>query len=127
MRILRFLKEGKKIPVDEAQKPWGHYRVLHKEKGIQVKRIELKPGCRLSLQKHARRAEKWTVIAGTGVATLGVKENPVREGSAIEVPVGEIHRIENTGKDPLVFIEIQFGDYLGEDDIVRLEDDFGRT
>ena len=112
--------------MDEVQKPWGNYRALHKEKGIQVKRVELKPGCRLSLQKHARRSEKWTVILGSGIATLGTKEHLVRVGSFIEIPVGEIHRIQNTGSVPLVFIEIQFGDYLGEDDIVRLEDDFGR-
>ena len=111
----------------EETKPWGNYRVLHEEKGIQVKRVELKPGCRLSLQKHARRSEKWTVISGSGVATLGANEVPARKGSFIDVPVGEVHRIHNTGSVPLVFIEVQFGDYLGEDDIVRLEDDFGRA
>ena len=109
------------------EKPWGNYRVLHKEKGIQVKRIEVKPGCRLSLQKHARRSEKWTVVSGSGVVALGPKEISVRKGSFVDVPVGEVHRMHNTGSDLLVFIEIQFGDYLGEDDIVRLQDDFGRT
>ena len=113
--------------MNEETKPWGNYRVLHKEEGVQVKRVELKPGCRLSLQKHARRLEKWTIISGSGVATLGPKENPVRKGSTVDVPAGAIHRIQNTGSGPLVFIEIQLGDYLGEDDIVRLEDDFGRT
>ena len=109
------------------KKPWGNYRVLHKEEGAQVKRIELKPGCRLSLQKHARRSEKWIVISGVGVATSGAKEIPVRKGSFIDVPVGEVHRIQNTGSGLLVFIEVQLGDYLGEDDIVRLQDDFGRA
>ena len=109
------------------KKPWGEYRVLHKEKGIQVKRVEVAPGCRLSLQKHAQRSEKWTVILGSGVATLGAKEVAVKCGSLIDIPVGEVHRMKNTGALPLVFIEVQFGDYLGEDDIVRLEDDFGRV
>ena len=113
--------------MNNETKPWGNYRVLHKEEGIQVKRIELKPGCRLSLQKHARRSEKWTVISGAGVATSGIHETPVHKGSFIDVPVGEVHRMHNTGPDPLVFIEIQFGNYLGEDDIVRLQDDFGRA
>lgn len=113
--------------MDFEKKPWGNYRVLHHEEGIQVKRVELKPGCRLSLQKHSRRSEKWTVILGSGVATLGVKEIPVRKGSFIDVPIGEIHRMHNTSAGALVFIEIQFGEYLGEDDIVRLEDDFGRV
>ncbi len=113
--------------MNHEEKPWGNYRVLHKEQGFQVKRVELNPGCRLSLQKHARRSEKWTVISGSGVATLGAKENPVRKGSFIDIPINETHRLHNTGSDPLVIIEIQLGDYLGEDDIVRLQDDFGRT
>ncbi len=109
------------------KKPWGNYRVLHQEEDVQVKRVELNLGCRLSLQKHARRSEKWTVISGSGVATSGSKETPVRQGSFVDIPVGQVHRMHNTGPDPLIFIEIQFGKYLGEDDIVRLEDDFGRA
>ena len=112
--------------MNSENKPWGHYRVLHKEPGIQVKRIELKPGCRFSLQKHLKRSEKWTVIAGSGIVTLESREIPVHAGSFIDVPIGELHRMHNTGKEPLIFIEVQFGDYLGEDDIVRLQDDFGR-
>ncbi len=108
------------------ERPWGNYRVLHKEEGLQVKRIELKPGARFSLQKHLRRAEKWTVTSGAGIATLGTKEINVQRGSFIDVPIGETHRMHNTGNQPLVFIEVQFGHYLGEDDIVRLQDDFGR-
>ena len=91
-----------------------------------MKRIEVKPGLRFSLQKHLKRSEKWVVVAGSGVATVGKREVPVKQGTILEVPCGEIHRMKNAGKDPLVFIEVQFGDYLGEDDIVRLEDDFGR-
>ena len=108
-------------------KPWGSYTVLYKEPGYQVKRVEVLPGFRLSLQKHARRAEKWVVVSGTGTATLGAKEVPVGSGSVVEIPIEALHRMHNTGREPLVFIEVQFGDYLGEDDIIRLEDDFNRA
>ena len=107
-------------------RPWGSYKVLHKEPGIQVKRIEIKPGKRFSLQKHLKRTEKWILVKGTALVTLGKKEVTVAAGSFIEVPRGKIHRMENKGRGRLVFIEVQFGDYLGEDDIVRFEDDFGR-
>ena len=113
--------------MDQVEKPWGNYRVLHHEEGVQVKRIELKPGCRFSLQRHARRSEKWTVVLGSGIVTLGSKEIPVTKSAFMNVPAGEIHRLQNTGSGPLVIIEVQLGDYLGEDDIVRLEDDFGRV
>lgn|SRR3989338_5543216 len=112
--------------MNEARRPWGHYVILHREPGIQVKRIEVDPGKRFSLQTHKQRSESWVVIAGEGLATIGKKEIPVGKSSYLDIPVGEIHRLENTGKSPLVFIEVQFGDYLGEDDIVRLADDFGR-
>ncbi len=109
------------------ERPWGNYRIIHREPGIQVKRIEVNPGSRFSLQKHAKRSEKWMVLSGTGAATLGKREILVIKGSALDVPCGEIHRMHNTGKEPLVFIEVQFGEYLGEDDIIRLHDDFGRS
>jgi mannose-6-phosphate isomerase-like protein (cupin superfamily) len=108
------------------ERPWGNYRVLHRESGIQVKRIEVNPGLRFSLQKHLKRSEKWIVIAGKGVATVADRQIPVHAGDFLEVASGVAHRIHNTASEPLVFIEVQFGDYLGEDDIVRLEDDFGR-
>jgi len=107
--------------------PWGNYKVLHKQPGIQVKRIEIKPGLRFSLQKHRHRSEKWIVISGNGVVTLGKKAFPVKEGLFFDVPKGMTHRMRNTGRKPLAFIEVQFGDYLGEDDIIRFEDDFGRS
>ena len=109
------------------KRPWGGYRVIHREPGIQVKRIEIKQGLRFSLQKHSKRAEKWIVLSGTGLATVGEKEIPVEKGSFLEVLCGQVHRMQNTGKEPLVFIEVQFGEYLGEEDIVRLADDFGRS
>ena len=108
------------------QRPWGSYRILHAEPGTQVKRIEIKPGLRFSLQKHAKRSEKWVVVSGQGTVTVGDRQMPVAVGTMIDVPVGEVHRMHNTGREPLVFIEVQLGSYLGEDDIVRLSDDFGR-
>jgi mannose-1-phosphate guanylyltransferase len=108
-------------------KPWGVYSILAKGGGYQVKRVEINPGKRLSLQKHAQRTEDWTIVSGTGTVTLGDKEIPVKRSSSVHIPIGELHRIHNTGRDPLVFIEVQFGEYLGEDDIVRIQDDFDRA
>jgi mannose-6-phosphate isomerase-like protein (cupin superfamily) len=107
--------------------PWGGYTILFKGPDFQVKRIEVKPGLRLSLQKHAKRAEQWTVVSGSGAAVVDGKEIPVKRGSMIDIPVESVHRMHNMGRVPLVFIEVQFGEYLGEDDIVRLEDDFNRA
>jgi mannose-6-phosphate isomerase len=111
---------------DPSERPWGSYKVLLKDANVQVKRIEVKPGMRFSLQKHMRRAEKWIVTAGEGVVTLGNRQIPVQRGSFVDVPLEEVHRMHNTGPAPLVFVEVQLGDYLEEDDIVRLEDDFQR-
>ena len=108
------------------ERPWGSYEVLCAGRGTQAKRIEVHPGKRFSLQKHSRRSEKWIVMSGRGTATIGSRQFEVGPGSFVEVPCGEIHRLHNTGNAPLVFIEVQFGNYLGEDDVVRLEDDFGR-
>ena len=108
-------------------RPWGHYVILLREDKVQVKRIEVKPGLRFSLQKHKRRSEQWTILSGNGIATIKDKEIPVKPGMVLDVPCGEIHRMHNSGKTPLVFIEVQFGDYLEEDDIVRLHDDFARA
>ena len=108
------------------RRPCGTYTGLDEGAGYKVKRIEVLPGKRLSYQRHARRAEHWMVVAGTGRVTLDDNEQLIRTGETIDVPVGSSHRIENPGAETLIFIEIQRGDYLGEDDIVRLEDDFGR-
>ena len=109
------------------KRPWGRYEILFKASNVQVKRIEVASGLRFSLQKHARRAEKWIVLSGSGVATLEGREVPVSRGVFVDVPLGAVHRMHNTGKEPLVFIEVQLGDYFGEDDIVRLADDFSRV
>jgi mannose-6-phosphate isomerase len=109
------------------RRPWGTYTVLEEAPTFKVKRIEVLPGKRLSYQKHAQRAEHWVVVAGTAKVTLDGREITVRNGEAIDIPVGAAHRVENPGTDDLIFIEVQRGNYLGEDDIVRLEDDFGRA
>ena len=113
----------------DDEKPWGRYEILMTEHSgaFQVKRVELKPHSRLSLQKHSRREEFWTVVTGEGVITVGENDIPVRRGSTMHIPCETPHRMANTGDRPLVFIEVQLGDYLGEDDIVRIQDDFNRT
>ena len=109
------------------RRPWGSFTVLDEGEGYKVKRIEVLSGKRLSYQRHARRAEHWMVVAGTARVTLDGGDIVVGCGETVDIPVGAAHRIENAGADTLVFIEIQRGDYLGEDDITRLEDDFGRV
>ena len=109
------------------QRPWGSFTVLDEGQGYKVKRIEVLAGKRLSYQRHAQRDEHWMVVAGTGKVTLDGREMMVSVGETVDVGVGVAHRIENPGAETLIFIEIQRGDYLGEDDITRLEDDFGRT
>jgi len=108
------------------ERPWGSFTVLDEGAGFKVKRIEVLAGKRLSYQKHARRAEHWVIVQGTARVTLDDVEITKRAGEAIDIQIGAKHRVENGGADLLVFIEVQRGDYLGEDDIVRLEDDFGR-
>ncbi len=109
------------------RRPWGSYTVLEEAPTFKVKRIEVLPGQRLSYQKHSQRAEHWVVVQGTAKVTLDGNEITVRLGEAIDIPVGTAHRVENPGDEDLIFIEVQRGTYLGEDDIVRLQDDYGRS
>ena len=110
----------------EDHRPWGFYIVLSDEPDHKVKRIVVYPGKRLSLQRHRRRSEHWHMVSGEALVTLNDKEIRLKKSESIDIPVGAAHRIKNTGTENLVFIEIQQGDYFGEDDIERLEDDFGR-
>lgn len=110
-----------------GQRPWGNYKVLDNGDGFQVKRITVEPGKRLSYQRHAQRSEHWYVVAGSGRVTLDGEHLEVETGDAIDVPIGQLHRIECTSPGPLVFIEAQMGSYLGEDDIERVDDDYGRS
>ena len=109
------------------QRDWGTFTVLDEGEGFKVKRIEVLPGKRLSYQTHSQRAEHWVIVSGSAKVTLDDKEIFLLAGDAIDIEIGAAHRVENTGKEMLVFIEVQRGIYLGEDDIIRLADDLGRA
>lgn len=108
------------------ERPWGWFEVLHEEPGLKVKRILVRPGRRLSLQSHEQRAENWVIVAGRALFTLDGAERTLEANQAVYIPQRGRHRIENPGGNDLVFIEVQTGTYLGEDDIVRYQDDFNR-
>jgi mannose-1-phosphate guanylyltransferase len=108
-------------------RPWGSYTVLEDTPGYKIKRIEVKPGKRLSLQKHFHRNEHWIVVSGTATVTVGEETKLVRPNESTYIKMGEVHRLSNEGKIPVVLIEAQVGEYTGEDDIVRIEDDFKRA
>jgi mannose-1-phosphate guanylyltransferase len=109
-----------------AYRPWGTYEVLLDTSQYKIKRIIVKPGCKLSLQKHFHRNEHWIVVSGTATVTVGEKISLVRPNESTYIQMGEMHRLENEGKIDLVMIEVQVGEYTGEDDIVRVEDVYGR-
>ena len=108
-------------------RPWGNYRTVDAGNRFQVKRITVKPGGKLSLQKHYHRAEHWVVVHGTAIVQRGEERMIVRENESVYIPIGTEHRLENPGKLPLQLIEVQSGPYLGEDDIVRVADNYGRA
>jgi len=108
-------------------RPWGSFTILADEQDHKVKRLLVKPWHRLSLQKHKYRSEHWLVISGTARVTLNETVRDLEPGQSIEIGRGDLHRVENDTSMDLVFIEIQMGDYFGEDDIERLEDDYGRN
>jgi mannose-1-phosphate guanylyltransferase len=110
-----------------AHRPWGTYEVLLDHENYKIKRIIVKPGKRLSLQKHFHRNEHWIVVSGTATVTVGDEVKLIRPNESTYIKMGEIHRLENEGKIPVVLIEAQVGEYTGEDDIVRIEDDFKRS
>ncbi len=110
------------------ERPWGTYLVLDDTQGDhKVKRIIVEPGKRLSYQRHSKRSEHWFVVSGEALVILDGVDNVLRAGEAITIAQGTAHRIENIGTKPVLLIEIQYGTYFGEDDIVRLEDDYGRN
>jgi mannose-6-phosphate isomerase len=113
--------------VESDERPWGGYVVLSDAEDHKVKRITVRPGKRLSYQRHEHRTEHWFVVSGRGVVTLDGSDLAMAAGSAMDVPAGAWHRIANDGVEPLVFIEVQTGHYFGEDDIERLDDDYGRA
>lgn len=109
-----------------VHRPWGSYTIIEEGKGYKVKRLTVNPGCRLSLQKHSQRREHWVVVAGTARVTRGSKVFDLQAGQSTDIPTQTKHRLENPGKIPMEIIEVQNGLYLGEDDIVRYQDDYGR-
>lgn len=110
----------------KVARPWGSYDAVDRGEHFQVKRITVKPGAKLSLQKHNHRAEHWVIVSGTALVTLGEEQKTLKKNESVYIPVGMKHRLENRGSTPLEMIEVQSGDYLGEDDIVRFEDTYGR-
>jgi mannose-1-phosphate guanylyltransferase/mannose-6-phosphate isomerase len=109
-----------------VERPWGRYTVMDSGPGYQVKQIEVDPGKRLSLQLHHHRAEHWVVVQGTALVTIGQETKLVASNESVFVPLETPHRLENPGGEPVRIIEVQTGSYLGEDDIVRIDDDFWR-
>jgi mannose-1-phosphate guanylyltransferase/mannose-6-phosphate isomerase len=129
-KIVKRLQSEKRAEADSlprVARPWGYYETIAIEDRFQVKRILVKPGQKLSLQMHHHRAEHWIVVKGTAKVTCGEKEFLLTEDQSTYIPLGTTHRVENPGKVPLEMIEVQSGAYLGEDDIVRFEDVYGRT
>ena len=110
-----------------VHRPWGSYTVLEDGDDCKVKRLTVKPGGVLSLQKHFRRSEHWTVVSGTAKVRVGAQEFLLERNQSTYIPVDTLHRLENPTEHDLHLIEVQCGDYFGEDDIVRLEDKYGRS
>ena len=124
---LRAMKRPEAIAHNRVYRPWGFYESLIQGERFQVKRIVVNPGHKLSLQKHFHRAEHWVVVNGTALVTRDAEVLMVRENESIYLPLGCVHRMENPGRIPLTLIEVQSGSYTGEDDIVRIEDTYGRS
>jgi len=110
----------------KMKRPWGEYQKFFQEQGVWVKKVAIKPGARISLQKHSKRSEKWIVVRGKGVAIVNGKRFLIKPGSVVDVPLKAVHRIGNTGQGTLVFIEVACGRFLSEKDIVRFQDDYER-
>jgi mannose-6-phosphate isomerase len=114
------------MALERDERPWGSFEVLAEGEGYKVKRIEVKPRHRLSLQFHDSRSEHWVMVAGEALVTVGDREVMLRANEAVLIPPRTKHRVANNGNDAVVFVEVQYGSYLGEDDITRLEDDYNR-
>ncbi|MGH9819527.1 MAG: phosphomannose isomerase type II C-terminal cupin domain, partial [Pyrinomonadaceae bacterium] len=126
--VIDEMTEAKKNSPEFDRRPWGSFTILDEGEGYKVKRIEVLPGKRLSYQRHTRRAEHWFVVRGTAKVTLNGGKILVTQGQSVDIEKGDAHRVENPDTAMLlVLIETQTGDYFGEDDIERIEDDFGRA
>jgi mannose-6-phosphate isomerase len=109
-----------------TQRPWGWFETVSEAPGFKIKRIGVFPGQQISLQKHRHRAEHWVVVQGIARVTIDERVFDLSVGQSCDINLGQVHRLANPGSDPLEIVELQFGDYLGEDDIIRLSDDYGR-
>ena len=112
--------------IERNERPWGWYETLCETTGHKIKRIRVNPGQQLSLQKHQQRAEHWVVVLGQAHVTVGEQVLDLEPGGHVDIAIGQVHRLANHSAAPLEIIEVQFGHYLGEDDIVRLGDDYHR-
>lgn len=112
--------------LEKSERPWGQYEVLQEAKSHKVKCIRVSPGKRLSYQRHQKRAEHWFIVSGNGEVLIDGVTRKISAGDTVDFGIGVLHRISNTGNDEIVFVEVQTGTYFGEDDIERVEDDFGR-
>lgn len=115
------------IPCNRTQRPWGWFETVCEVPGHKIKRIGVAPGQQISLQKHTQRAEHWVVVQGVAHITLGEREFDLAVGGHCDIALGQVHRIANRTAQPVEIVEVQFGQYLGEDDIVRLQDNYGRS
>lgn len=113
--------------IERTERPWGWYETVSEAPGHKIKRIGVLAGQRISLQKHAQRAEHWVVVRGTARVTLGEQSFDLTVGQHCDIAVGQVHRLTNVTTEPVEIVEVQFGAYLGEDDITRLGDDYGRA
>ncbi len=112
--------------IERTLRPWGWYETVSEVPGNKIKRIGVYPGQQLSLQKHHQRAEHWVVTTGTARVTLDERQFDLQPGEYCDIAIGQVHRLANLTTEPVEIVEVQFGAYLGEDDIVRLQDDYGR-
>ena len=113
--------------VDRTQRPWGWFETLSEVPGHKVKRIRVLPGQQISLQRHHRRAEHGVVVRGQALISVGAQSLELGVGQHVDIALGEVHRLANRTREPVEIVEVQFGNYLGEDDIERMSDDYGRT
>lgn len=120
------LSDSSKPQIDSEERPWGSWQVMGAGDGYKIKRIGVSPHSRLSLQTHEYRSEHWLVVTGSAVCTVGGAQFVANQGDSIDVACGVAHRMVNAQDEELIVIEVQLGPYTGEDDIVRLEDDYGR-
>lgn len=115
------------VTIERSTRPWGWYETVSETPGIKIKRISVNPGQQISLQRHNHRAEHWVVVRGTAHVTVDAQRFDLAQGSHCDIAQGQVHRIANRTQQPVEIVEVQFGSYLGEDDIERLQDDYGRT